>query len=128
MPISKEQLKKYRKLAENTAMISALSEYTPQEFIELLDYIEELEARPRGSCEWKLDIEEANVWESVCGRSFWLEDGTPTENEMQFCPYCGRNLVICPVDTCSEGGVHEWLPDWDKDPAMEYCAKCNLRR
>lgn len=43
MKITKEQLKKYRELAENTAMVSALGEYTPLEFIELLDYIEELE-------------------------------------------------------------------------------------
>lgn len=45
MSISKEQLKKYRELAENTMMISALGEYTPSEFIELLDYIEELETQ-----------------------------------------------------------------------------------
>lgn len=45
MPISKGTLVEWRYLAENTSMVSALGEYTPTEFIELLDYVEELEAK-----------------------------------------------------------------------------------
>ena len=44
--ISKEQREEWRTLAENKGgMISALGEYTPPEFIELLDAYEELEAQ-----------------------------------------------------------------------------------
>jgi len=39
---TKKKHAEYRKLAE-TGMTSALGEYTPKEFIELLDYIEERE-------------------------------------------------------------------------------------
>lgn len=80
------------------------------------------------TCEWKLDIEEANAWGSACGHSLWFETGTPRENEMKFCPYCGRNLTMRAADVCHEGSSHEWLTDWDKDPDMEYCAKCGTRR
>lgn len=40
--ISKEKCREWRKLAENTSMVSALGEYTPSEFLELLDAYEEL--------------------------------------------------------------------------------------
>ncbi len=42
---SKALWQQWRKLAENTEMISAIGEYTPPEFILLLDAIDELEAR-----------------------------------------------------------------------------------
>ena len=49
--ISQSTLDEYRKKANNTMMISALGEYTPKEFIELLDYIDELKLQiPKYSC------------------------------------------------------------------------------
>jgi transposase-like protein len=39
---SPEQLKEWRKLAEDTMMISAVGEYTPQEFTTLLDEVDRL--------------------------------------------------------------------------------------
>ena len=40
---TKEQRTEWRKLAENTMMISAVGEYTPEEFTILLDAVDELE-------------------------------------------------------------------------------------
>lgn len=40
--IPKEKLREWRDLADDTSMVSALGEYTPPEFIELLDAYEEL--------------------------------------------------------------------------------------
>lgn len=40
---SKEKRDEWRKLAENTDMISAVGEYTPNEFMELLDAVDRLE-------------------------------------------------------------------------------------
>lgn len=37
-------------------------------------------------CKWKNEDE---FWESTCGLSWWLTDGTPAENNMNFCPKCG---------------------------------------
>lgn len=31
-------------------------------------------------------------WESECGGLFYTIDGTPAENGMRFCPYCGGRL------------------------------------
>lgn len=45
------------------------------------------------TCEWKLDNEDANNWESACGHSFWFEEGDPKENKMKYCPFCGRQLT-----------------------------------
>lgn len=42
IPDSK-QLREWRRLAENTEMISAVGEYTPAEFITLLDAVESLQ-------------------------------------------------------------------------------------
>ncbi len=40
--LSEAQLRQWRVLAENTMMTSALGEYTPEEFIVLLDEVERL--------------------------------------------------------------------------------------
>lgn len=31
-------------------------------------------------------------WSSACGLDWSCEDGTPTENGMNFCPFCGAKL------------------------------------
>ena len=52
------------------------------------------EARTVGEssrCEWEWD-ETHDKWDSECGNSFQFITGTPTENEMQFCPYCGKQI------------------------------------
>ena len=33
------------------------------------------------------------AWETECGNMFEVTDGTPNENDMKFCPYCGKTLV-----------------------------------
>lgn len=42
-----------------------------------------------GSCRW---VETEEYWKTSCGRAFVLNDGTPSENEMRFCAYCGEPL------------------------------------
>jgi hypothetical protein len=42
------------------------------------------------------DDEESNNWESACGDIFYFEDGSPEENGMKFCPYCGKPLAWKP--------------------------------
>lgn len=44
--------------------------------------------------EYKLDDEDNNVWEcSECKASWVFNEGSPKENEMRFCPECGRELI-----------------------------------
>lgn len=44
-------------------------------------------------CEWHVDDDEANAWLSACGLTWWFEVGSPIENEMAYCPKCGRHLT-----------------------------------
>jgi hypothetical protein len=43
------------------------------------------------SCTWTEDDD--GVWDTACGQRFETVDGTPHENDMLFCCYCGRPLV-----------------------------------
>lgn len=40
-------------------------------------------------CIW---TEEEEYWETACGNLFCLNDGTPADNDMKYCPYCGKPL------------------------------------
>ena len=33
-----------------------------------------------------------DYWETGCGNEFEMVDGSPTDNDMKFCPYCGKRL------------------------------------
>lgn len=43
-----------------------------------------------GNCTWTEDVD--GNWETTCGEIFVLEDGTPSENSMKYCCYCGASL------------------------------------
>lgn len=52
----------------------------------LMDSIESGEA----SCSWKPDDD--GVFDTGCDNKFFFAEGTPTDNEFKFCPYCGKHL------------------------------------
>ena len=41
-------------------------------------------------CTWTEDSE--GDWDTACGNMFIIITGTPQENRMEYCPYCGREL------------------------------------
>ena len=43
-------------------------------------------------CEWRLCDEEANVYDTSCRNPHILIEGTPQENNYEFCPYCGKKI------------------------------------
>ena len=43
------------------------------------------------SCRWAED-EDGN-WQTQCDSAFVLLEGTPKQNDMRYCPYCGKPLV-----------------------------------
>ena len=45
-------------------------------------------------CEWWLCDEEANVYDTSCRNPHILIEGTPQENNYEFCPYCGKKIKI----------------------------------
>ena len=44
----------------------------------------------REECLWKEDQD--GVWDTECGNRFEIMNGTPTENQINWCPYCGKGL------------------------------------
>ena len=48
------------------------------------------------TCTWGYDDGD-DYWETSCDGAFQLVDGTPADNGMKFCPYCGR-----PIEEVSE--------------------------
>ena len=42
----------------------------------------------------KIGLENGDTYEcSECGLIWWLDDGTPQENEMYYCPKCGSRMA-----------------------------------
>jgi hypothetical protein len=51
-------------------------------------------------CRWLQDgDEDSSTYMASCNRRyFMLEDGTPTDNHMTHCCYCGKPLVEVPIE------------------------------
>ena len=45
-------------------------------------------------CEWRLCNEEANVYDTSCRNPHILIEGTPKENNYEYCPYCGKKIKV----------------------------------
>ena len=46
------------------------------------------------TCTWHQDGDsDSGVYATSCGHCFSLEDGTPEDNKMAHCCYCGKKLV-----------------------------------
>lgn len=46
----------------------------------------------RGGCQWAEDGIEG-PWATSCGHYFSLNEGTPSDNGMKYCCFCGRPLA-----------------------------------
>lgn len=42
-------------------------------------------------CDWDYD-EDMDAYETTCGGVFQVNNGTPSDNRMAYCPYCGREI------------------------------------
>lgn len=61
---------------------------------EIKEALAELQEAMNKTCEWnQRNTEYDTSWEGTCGVKWLLIDGTPTENNMQFCPKCGGKLI-----------------------------------
>lgn len=49
--------------------------------------------RKARECHWSQDGEDSDTWATQCSHYFTLIEGTPGDNHMRFCCYCGRPLV-----------------------------------
>jgi hypothetical protein len=82
------------------ALKAALAEEALQR---LTDVHQELEAalEQPNECRWLQEgDEESDTWAASCGRHryFSLNEGTPKDNHMRHCCYCGKPLVEVPIE------------------------------
>ena len=56
----------------------------------ILSSIERNNKRKLSYCSWTQADDHA--YETSCGQSFCLDEGSPEDNEMVFCCYCGKHL------------------------------------
>lgn len=70
------------------AIAAARGKYTAYE-------LEILLGKESETCGWKEQdgFCTSGTWSTDCGEDFIFETGTPKENGLIFCPYCGRPLV-----------------------------------
>jgi hypothetical protein len=53
------------------------------------------------TCLWREDFD--GNYDTDCGQAFTMIDGTPTENNMRFCCYCGSVLFEVKYQPAEEG-------------------------
>ena len=84
-----------RKIKKKSAILSVDDMKSISSTIDLLEKAEmKLEEQAEQYCHWlQQDGENSEDWLACDDRIFCLTNGTPSENGMRFCPYCGKNLV-----------------------------------
>lgn len=62
--------------------------------VSLKRYLTSINERDRVEprCTWTLDDEDYGAHSTSCGEYFQIEEGSPAENGMEFCCYCGRPI------------------------------------
>jgi hypothetical protein len=45
------------------------------------------------TCSWWIEDSDYGSWETSCGHLFMLNDGSPYQNRMRWCCYCGKPLT-----------------------------------
>ena len=112
-----------RKIKKKSTIISIEDKGVIDSTIDLLKKVEQklykaelkAEAIAERYCFWlQQDGEYSEDWLACDGKLFCLTNGTPSENGMLFCPYCGKNLVEV---TYAEQFLNE---DGEEEGANEY--------
>ena len=54
-------------------------------------------------CVWTQQGDEyGDVWDASCGKAWVFDEGGPSENEVTFCPFCGRRIAIAVIQADDE--------------------------
>ena len=90
-----EELESFAKLAEDR-WVNGTSKHAYQEH---KCWVKAIEIVKQGCvsddvCEWRLCDEEANVYDTSCRNPHILIEGTPKENNYEYCPYCGKKIKV----------------------------------
>lgn len=63
-----------------------------EEIIRLRAELAALKERTQSVCRWRMEDDDSGLWAGDCGAMWTLTGGSPEENEMAYCPQCGRKL------------------------------------
>ena len=44
------------------------------------------------TCVWRLEEIDSDLWETACKQEFIMLGGTPSDNDMKYCCYCGKPI------------------------------------
>lgn len=110
-------LSNLQKMKKKSSLISIEDKKIISSTIDLLEKAElKLEEQREQYCHWlQQDGENSEDWLACDDKIFCLTNGTPSENGMRFCPYCGKNLVEItyaeqfPSDEESEDENYEYI-------------------
>lgn len=58
-------------------------------------------------CFWRKTDFDSDVWETECNMAFTVLDGTPIENGMNYCCFCGRELEESTIEIIEENKREE---------------------
>ena len=90
---------KLKKKIGNAVQFDTISGGTAEELLAIISKLEQNQkvrdhidsVLPDETCEWK-DVGE--YWETGCEGAFCITAGTPKNNEMEYCPYCGKEIKV----------------------------------
>lgn len=96
LAIAQEQRAEIARLQDNasTAAFDKIADQLGEANRENEEQRAELARRPRvGSCVWTMpDLTDRSFWSSTCGHEWQFLDGSPSENDSKFCPFCGGEI------------------------------------
>lgn len=64
------------------------------EYINCSTKVSEMPTGSEDYCEWVLIDYEANVYDTTCRNPHILLEGSPIDNNYEFCPYCGKKIKV----------------------------------
>jgi|WetSurMetagenome_2_1015567.scaffolds.fasta_scaffold1214525_1 hypothetical protein len=66
-----------------------------QETLDEIPFEYHLAPAEKEKCVWTESTDpDVSYWDSGCGQSFYFEEGTPEENGMKYCPFCGKEVSV----------------------------------
>lgn len=92
--------KYFEKIKEKCLKDSRIGRKSLEAFIEIVKQVEEeysISENPNKSddcCEWVRDDYEFDVYDTKCKNRHVFFEGSPADNEYEFCPYCGKIIKV----------------------------------
>lgn len=73
---------------------------------EVLRAVDLRRRRLPGQCLWSQDLDD-DMWETSCKQAWVFPDGTPKDNGVKFCPFCGAAAEFCAQDDDDDDAEEE---------------------